>query len=196
MSIGAFGSGRLPGPVSNARQISKSEFVGRTTMKYAIRAILMMLIAAGAVAMSGKGLYAQGADPNAAPNPYKMLDSWAQLPADRKFGGVIKVQVDHSDGKSIWVFDRCGSNECTNSTLAPLHEVRCVGQVRAGDRRRPVRGFACALRRPRGQRLGRRSDRQERQGRRSDQVQPGRQGADDDRQARNAGQRSGLSESA
>jgi hypothetical protein len=35
-----------------------------------------------------------------------MLDSWAQLPDDRKFGGAIKVQVDHSDGKSIWVFDR------------------------------------------------------------------------------------------
>ena len=30
----------------------------------------------------------------------------------RKLGGAIKVQVDHSDGKSIWVFDRCSENCC------------------------------------------------------------------------------------
>jgi sugar lactone lactonase YvrE len=81
----------------------------------------MIGIAAGALMMvAGGQSYSQSADPNAAPNPYHMLDAWAQLPADRKFGGVIKTQVDHSDGKSMWVFDRCGSNECTNSNLAPL----------------------------------------------------------------------------
>ena len=69
--------------------------------------------------------YTQGIDPNAAPNPYGLQENWAQLPADRKFGGVIKVQVDHSDGKSIWVFDRpagvgCVYSECSNSTLPPL----------------------------------------------------------------------------
>ncbi len=90
-------------------------------MRHSIRLTLMIGIAAGALMMAaGERGYSQSADPNAAPNPYHMLDSWAQLPADRKFGGVIKVQVDHSDGKSMWVFDRCGSNECTNSTLAPL----------------------------------------------------------------------------
>ena len=52
------------------------------------------------------------ADPNAAPNPYKMQDNWLQLPEGRKLGQAIKVQVDHSDGKSIWVFDRCSSNGC------------------------------------------------------------------------------------
>jgi len=88
-------------------------------MKYAIK--LALLAGAGALTMAFHGrAYSQGADPNAAPNPYKMLDSWAQLPHGRKFGGVIKVQVDHSDGKSIWVFDRCASTECTNSTLPPL----------------------------------------------------------------------------
>jgi Periplasmic binding proteins and sugar binding domain of LacI family len=81
------------------------------------------MIAAAASALSGMAgepLYAQGADPNAAPNPYKMQENWAQLPEGRKFGAAIKVQVDHSDGKSIWVFDRCGATECTNSTIAIL----------------------------------------------------------------------------
>jgi hypothetical protein len=75
-------------------------------MKYTIRAILMIGVAIGALALADKGLHAQGADPNAAPNPYKMQESWAQLPNGQKFGAAIKVQVDHSDGKTIWVFDR------------------------------------------------------------------------------------------
>jgi sugar lactone lactonase YvrE len=78
-------------------------------------------VAAGVLmATAGSGPYAQSADPNTAPNPYEMQDSWAQLTGGRKFGQAIKVQVDHSDGKSIWVFERCGSNECTNSNIPPL----------------------------------------------------------------------------
>ena len=98
-------------------------------MRHSIRLSLMIGIAAGGLMMvaADRG-YSQNVDPNAAPNPYRMLDSWAQLPADRKFGGVIKAQVDHSDGKSIWVFDRCGSNECTNSTVAPLMKFDASGK--------------------------------------------------------------------
>src|SRR5215813_4448427 len=87
---------------------------------------LMSFIAAAGVvpgvlmATPGSGPYAQSADPNAAPNLYEMQENWAQLSGGRKFGQAIKVQVDHSDGKSIWVFERCGSNECTNSKIPPL----------------------------------------------------------------------------
>jgi hypothetical protein len=90
-------------------------------MQHAIRLALMIGVATGALMMAwaNRG-YSQSADPNAAPNPYKMLDNWAQLPDDRKFGGTIKVQVDHSDGKSVWVFDRCAATECTDSKLPPL----------------------------------------------------------------------------
>jgi NHL repeat len=66
--------------------------------------------------------------PTPAPNPYKMQDGWAQLPQGRKFGAAIKVQVDHSDGKSIWVFDRCASNDCGNSTLAPIQKFDASGK--------------------------------------------------------------------
>jgi sugar lactone lactonase YvrE len=98
-------------------------------MKDAIRATLLIGAAAGALmAMAGNRVHAQAADPNAAPNPYKMQDNWAQLAAGRKFGAAIKVQVDHSDGKSIWVFDRCGGTECTNSVIAPIQKFDSSGK--------------------------------------------------------------------
>jgi DNA-binding beta-propeller fold protein YncE len=97
-------------------------------MRSAIRVTLVIGLAAGALtATSGHRPGAQAADPNAAPDPYKVQDNWAQLPAGRKFGQAIKVQVDHSDGKSVWVFDRCGSNECTNSTVAPIQKFDTSG---------------------------------------------------------------------
>jgi sugar lactone lactonase YvrE len=98
-------------------------------MRHSIGLTLMIGLATGALMLAaGDRGYSQSIDPNAAPNPYRMLDSWAQLPADRKFGGVIKIQVDHSDGKSMWVFDRCGSNECTDSTLSPLMKFDASGK--------------------------------------------------------------------
>jgi len=102
-------------------------------MNHAIRAFFLAGIAAVALtAMTDQKVYAQAADPNAAPNPYKMEENWAQLPAGRKFGAVIKVQVDHSDGKSIYTFDRCGATDCTNSPLAPVSKFDPSGKfVRA-----------------------------------------------------------------
>jgi DNA-binding beta-propeller fold protein YncE len=97
-------------------------------MSHAVRVTLTLGIAASVLmATLGIRLHAQVADPNAAPNPYKMQESWAQLPTGRKFGSTIKVQVDHSDGKSIWVFDRCGATECTNSTIAPIEKFSPLG---------------------------------------------------------------------
>jgi len=97
-------------------------------MTWATRGILVIGISAVALlAMGGDRSRAQATDPNSAPNPYKMQENWLQLPAGRKIGQAIKVRVDHSDGKSIWVFDRCGSNECTNSTVAPIEKFDSSG---------------------------------------------------------------------
>jgi sugar lactone lactonase YvrE len=102
-------------------------------MKHAIRLTLMAGIAAGAMMMvSGDRGYTQAADPNAAPNPYRMQENWAQLPDGRKWGAAIKVQVDHSDGKSMWVFDRCATNSCSNSMVPPIQKFDASGKfVRA-----------------------------------------------------------------
>ncbi len=83
-----------------------------------------------AMAMFGSWLLAQDkADPNATPNPYRMLESWAQLPEGRQWGAPIGVEVDHSDGKSIWVFDRCGENSCTGSNVAPIMKFDPPGKL-------------------------------------------------------------------
>src|SRR5437899_784287 len=68
-------------------------------------------------------------DPNAAPNPYRMLENWAQLPEGRQWGAPIGVEVDHRDGKSIWVFDRCGENSCTGSNVAPIMKFDPSGKL-------------------------------------------------------------------
>jgi sugar lactone lactonase YvrE len=38
------------------------------------------------------------------PNPYRVSENWAQLPADMKWGGVISIEPDASS--NIWVFHR------------------------------------------------------------------------------------------
>src|SRR2546430_2098358 len=93
---------------------------------------LMVGIAVAALwAVSGNRGHSQADNPNAAPNPYKMQDNWLQLPEGRKLGQAIKVQVDHSDGKSIWVFDRCSANSCANSTVAPIMKFDSTGKQTA-----------------------------------------------------------------
>jgi DNA-binding beta-propeller fold protein YncE len=71
---------------------------------------------AATIAMPGESARAQ--DPNSAPNPYRMEESWAKLPEGRKWGSTIGVDIG-PDG-SIWTFDRCASNNCMGSTLAPI----------------------------------------------------------------------------
>jgi DNA-binding beta-propeller fold protein YncE len=70
------------------------------------------------VAVPGASARAQ-TGPNSQPNPYRTVDNWAQLPEGRKLGQTIGVQID-PDGKSVWVFDRCGSDSCAGSSVAPI----------------------------------------------------------------------------
>ena len=56
-------------------------------------------------------------DPNDYPNPYHVDEGWAKL--GRPFGGVSAVDMD-PDGKSVWVFERCGAESCADSNLPPI----------------------------------------------------------------------------
>lgn len=87
---------------------------------------LALALAAGAAAADAA--FAQATGPNSAPNPYHM-DSWAlQIPAGRTLGQPIGVEIDHSDGKTLWMFERCGANTCTGSKLAPIWKIDVSGQ--------------------------------------------------------------------
>jgi hypothetical protein len=66
-------------------------------------------------------LFAQSTnDPNAAPNPYRMEDVRVQMPNGRKLGAPIGVEIDHSDGKTLWLYERCGGDTCVGSAQLRL----------------------------------------------------------------------------
>ncbi len=94
-----------------------------TTLIYLLGAAVV-----AAASMSGDRSLAQMMpDPNAAPNPYREEPGWAKLPEGRKWGMVLGIDVDR-DGKSMWVFDRCGARECTDSNLAPIQKFDASGK--------------------------------------------------------------------
>jgi len=62
------------------------------------------------------------------PNPYRAGANWAQLPDGRKFGQTISVDIDR-DGRSIWVFERCGGTSCADSGVAPILKFDPAGKL-------------------------------------------------------------------
>ena len=74
----------------------------------------------GSLAMSAVPAFSQAnPNPNSAPNPYRLEDGWAKQPVGRNHGSTIGLNVDR-DGKSMWIFDRCGGGSCEGSNIAPL----------------------------------------------------------------------------
>ncbi len=62
---------------------------------------------------------AQSAPTNDLPNPYRTIEGWAKMPSGRTWGSTSAVDID-KDGKSIWVFERCGQNSCATSDLPAI----------------------------------------------------------------------------
>ncbi len=75
-------------------------------------------------------VFAQSAaDPNSAPNPYRVDEGWAKLTAGRHWGAVSAVDIDR-DGKSVWVFDRCETaDDCSASNLDPVMKFDASGKL-------------------------------------------------------------------
>jgi sugar lactone lactonase YvrE len=95
-------------------------------------AVAVALAATHALAQTAVPPAQSAADPNGAPNPYQIEAGWLKMPEGRKMGQAISVDVDR-DGKSIWVFDRCGGTECTGSMLNPIEKFDATGKF--------IRGF-------------------------------------------------------
>ena len=71
---------------------------------------------------------ARSEDPNSAPNPYRVVENWAQLPEGRAWGQAIGIDIDR-DGRSVWVYERCGAKLCSGSKLDPIHKLDPSGKV-------------------------------------------------------------------
>jgi sugar lactone lactonase YvrE len=64
---------------------------------------------------------------NDAPNPYRVEEGWATMPAGRTWGSTSAVEPDRAG--NIWVGERCGANSCADSTLAPLLQFDRSGKL-------------------------------------------------------------------
>ena len=51
-----------------------------------------------------------------------------KMPAGRKAGSTAGITIDR-DGSSVWVFERCGGNDCVGSTAAPILKFDASGTV-------------------------------------------------------------------
>jgi sugar lactone lactonase YvrE len=56
---------------------------------------------------------------NHAPNPYRAVENWGELPEGRSWGSTSAI-FPANDGKHIWVAERCGANSCVGSDLDPV----------------------------------------------------------------------------
>lgn len=56
---------------------------------------------------------------NSAPNPYRTVENWAELPGDRVWGATSAI-YPANDGKHIWIAERCGTNLCVGSDVDPV----------------------------------------------------------------------------
>src|SRR3954465_4600344 len=65
---------------------------------------------------------------NDAPNPYRTVAGWAKMPSGRTWGSTSAVDVDR-DGKSVWVAERCGVNNCLGSDLNPVLKFDADGNL-------------------------------------------------------------------
>ena len=69
------------------------------------------------------------------PNPYRMVDNWAQLPEGRTMGAVGGVAIN-PDGEHVWAVVRCDAtaperfgNECLDSDLDSVLKFNLDGQL-------------------------------------------------------------------
>jgi DNA-binding beta-propeller fold protein YncE len=65
---------------------------------------------------------------NDAPNPYNAIADYFKMPDGRIWGSTSGVGI-HTDGKSIWVAERCAANSCATSILDPLILFDASGKI-------------------------------------------------------------------
>jgi sugar lactone lactonase YvrE len=80
---------------------------------------------AAMILVSVAPLYSQS---DSAPNPYRTVGNWARLPEGRIWGATSAVEID-PDGKSIWVAERCGANNCAGSELPVVLKFDASGKL-------------------------------------------------------------------
>ena len=89
-------------------------------MSNAARVRLVVAAGAALVALS-QAAYSQN-------NPYQTLENHFKLPEGRKIGSTAGITIDR-DGTSVWVFERCGGQDCVGSNVAPILKFDASGKL-------------------------------------------------------------------
>ena len=110
-------------------------------MLYPVRSVHVLMIAAATLAAVSAD--AQTVSPtNSAPNPYRTIEGFGQMPDGRIWGSTAGVDIDR-DGSSIWVAERCGAQgfippsqmregeifNCDGSNLDPILKFDASGKL-------------------------------------------------------------------
>jgi sugar lactone lactonase YvrE len=81
-----------------------------------------------ALVVALSGLLSGQTNANNYPNPFRTMGAWGTLPSGRTWGATSAVEVD-LDGRSVWVAERCGGNDCAASPLAPILNFAATGAL-------------------------------------------------------------------
>ena len=90
--------------------------------------LFCLLVPACALWLCADPVAAQMQPINNLPNPYRSIEGWAKMPPGRSWGSSYGVDIDR-DGKSVWVFERCGANNCAHSNLDPILKFDATGTL-------------------------------------------------------------------
>jgi sugar lactone lactonase YvrE len=59
---------------------------------------------------------------------YQIIENYFKLPEGRKIGSTAGITIDR-DGSGIWVFERCGAQNCVGSNVAPILNFDASGKL-------------------------------------------------------------------
>ena len=83
--------------------------------------VRLAVIAGAAVIALPQAVYSQ-------PSSYQIIEDHFRLPEGRTIGSTAGITIDR-DGSSVWVFERCGGQNCVGSDLAPILKFDASGKL-------------------------------------------------------------------
>lgn len=94
----------------------------------ACKRLPMITLFISIIVVSGSSVFAQSTPFSTPSTNYTLDESFFKLPADRAIGSTAGIYI-HPRQTSIWVFDRCGANDCVGSSLAPIMQFDMSGNL-------------------------------------------------------------------
>jgi hypothetical protein len=121
---------QAPAHTASRHRSSEVEVLEERNMRYAV-VVLAAAVSLVGFRNEGEIVFAQ-----VLPNPYRIVDGWAQLPNGRPMGAVGKAAIDR-DGRHLWAVIRCEAladpkrfgDECRDSKIDSVYKFGPDGKV-------------------------------------------------------------------